>query len=54
MKPENESHWKDGKWSKTQGWTGPSLTYLAGLYSAFESKKVLTTFNYIIQVNKMY
>ncbi|CAH1408365.1 unnamed protein product [Nezara viridula] len=39
MKPENESHWSDGKWSKSQGWVGPSLTYLAGLYSAFESKK---------------
>ncbi|XP_066907523.1 abasic site processing protein HMCES isoform X2 [Halyomorpha halys] len=39
LKAENESHWNNGKWSKSQGWVGPSLTYLAGLFSSYESKK---------------
>lgn len=49
MRVDEASCWYNGTWSPEKGWSGPSLTCMAGLYSLWESpeKEIIPSYSVI-------
>jgi hypothetical protein len=40
VKISDSTEWENAEWSETEGWKGPKLLHIAGLYDVWKSKNV--------------